>query len=176
MPLVEVVDRLGGLDQRLRLRVGGLARIGQRRELIAVLLEVLDRRLVGDRQRDHVAAFFGLADLPVARARRHFGELLVVAMNVLRVGQLAGLADDAAEELERRRHGVGRRQVIDELGRDPRILQGLLDLRGVLLVDLLGAPALTGRSRPAAPAAIDRDDAPAITFFILPPNSSIVQN
>jgi len=133
----EVVDWLGGLQQRLRLGVGGTARIGQRRKLIAVLLERLDRRFIGDRQRDDIAPFFGLADREIARARRHLGELLVVAMNVFRVGELAGLADVAAEELHRRRHRVGGRQVIDELGRDPGILQRLLDLRGVFSVDLL---------------------------------------
>jgi hypothetical protein len=133
----QVVDRLRGLQQRLGLRIGGLARIGQRGELVAVFFERLDRRLIGDRQRDDVAAFLGGADLPVARARRHFRQLLVVAMNVLRVGELSCLPDITAQEFQRRRHGVRRRKMIDQLGRDPRVLQRLLDLRGVLRVDLL---------------------------------------
>ena len=59
-------------------------------------------------------------------------------MDVLRVGELAGRADGAAEELQRRRDRVGRGQMIDELGRDARILQVLLDQPRVFLVDLLG--------------------------------------
>ena len=70
------------------------------------------------------------------RARRRLRERLVVAMDVLRVGQLAGRADGAAEKLERRWDGVGGRQMIDELGGDPRVLQVLLDETRVLLINL----------------------------------------
>ena len=166
----QVVDRLGGLEQRLRLRVGGLARIVQRRQLIAVLLEVLDGRLVGNGQRHHVAALFAGADLPEPCARRHLRQLLVVAVNVLGVGQLARLADEAAEELERCRHGVRRRQVIHQLGGDPRVLQGLLDLGRVLRVDFLGLSGSLGvqAGEPASPAMATI--AIAITFFIFPPS------
>lgn len=66
----EVIDRLRGLDERLCLRVGGLARIGQCRELIAILLERLDRRFIGNGQRNNVASFFRRADLPVPRAAK----------------------------------------------------------------------------------------------------------
>jgi hypothetical protein len=68
----EVIDRLRGLDERLCLRVGGLARIGQCRELIAILLERLDRRFIGYGQRNNVASFFRRADLPVPRAGEDF--------------------------------------------------------------------------------------------------------
>ena len=49
----------------------------------------------------------------------------------------AGLAGDVAEELQRRRHLVRRRQVIDQLGGDARVGQVLLDERGVFGVVLL---------------------------------------
>ena len=108
------------------------------------LSRLLDRRFVGDREQDHVAAFLGLADRPQLGAVGRLVERLEVAVDVLGVGQLAGRADDAAEELERRRNGGRGRQVIDQLGRDPRILQVFLDLRGVLLVDLLRGARLAG--------------------------------
>src|SRR5206468_256720 len=52
-----------------------------------------------------------------------------------------GLAHDVAEELERRRHGGRGREMIDELRRDARIGEHLLDARGVWLVELLGRSA-----------------------------------
>ena len=123
-----VVDRLGRVQQLLRARFGRLARIGQLAEHVAILVELLDRVLAADREQDDVAPFFGGADLPVLRAgRRRLRQRLVIAVDVLRVGQLTRRADGAAEELERRGHGVGRRQVIDQLGGDARILQVLLD-------------------------------------------------
>ena len=65
-----VVDRLGGVQQLPRARLGGLARIGQLAEHVAIRVERLDRRLVGDREHDDVAPFFGGADLQVLRAGR----------------------------------------------------------------------------------------------------------
>ena len=58
-------------------------------------------------------------------------------MDVLRVRQLAGRADDAAVEREGRRDGGRGREMVHQLRGDPRVLQVLLDLRGVGLVDLL---------------------------------------
>jgi hypothetical protein len=43
-------------------------------------------------------------------------------MDVFGVRQLARRADGAAEKFQRRRYRVGRRQMIDELGGNPRIL------------------------------------------------------
>ena len=132
-----VVDRLAGRDELLRLRVGQLARIGQLRGDLPVLVELLDRRFVGDRDRDHVAPFFGLADLQHRHAVRRLVERLEVADDVLVVRQLARLARDVAEELQRRRHLVRRRHVIDQLGQDARIGGRRLDLGGVVGVELL---------------------------------------
>ena len=114
-----------------------LARVAELGEDVLVLVEVLDGGLVGDGEDDLVAAFFGLADLPEFGARRGFGERLVVAVDVLGVGQFAGLAGNAAEEFEGRRDGVGRRHVVHEFGGDARVLQVFLDELGVLFVDLL---------------------------------------
>ena len=114
------------------------ARVGELAEHVAVLVERLDRGFVRDREQDDVAPFFRRADLPVLGASgSRLRERFVVAIDVLGVGQLAGCADRASEELQRRRHRIGRRQVIHELGRDARILQVLLDRLGVFLVDLL---------------------------------------
>ena len=55
------------------------------------------------------------------------GELLVIAIDVLGISQLAGSAGDAAEEFQRRGDGVGGGHVIDKLGGDARILQILFD-------------------------------------------------
>ena len=71
-----VVDRLAGRDELLRLRLGQLARIGELRGDLPVLVELLDRRLVGDRERDHVAPFVALADLEHRHARRRLVERL----------------------------------------------------------------------------------------------------
>ena len=130
----------------LRLRFGRLARIGELIQVALVLVEIRDRRFVADREEHHVAAFLRLADRPELGAlRRGLGDRLQVAVNVGRVIEDARRADDVAEELERRRHGGGRGKVIDQLGRDARIGEVLLDLRGVLRVHLLRGLRLRGR-------------------------------
>ncbi len=133
----DVVDRLRRLQQLLRLRLGGLPRVGQLREHVLVFRQLLDRRLVGDREQDHVAALLGLAERPHQRAIGGLVDRLEIAMDVFRIRQLAGRPDDAAVELERSGHAVRRRQVIDQLGADPRVGHVFLDLRRVLGVDLL---------------------------------------
>ena len=134
-----VVDRLARRDQLPRFRFLQLARIGQLRGDLLVLVELLDRRFVGDRQRDHVAPFVALSDPEQLHPRRRLLERLVVADDVGVIGELAGLARHVAEELQRRRHGGRHRHVIDQLGRDARVRRRLLDPRGVLLVQLLRA-------------------------------------
>jgi hypothetical protein len=146
-PRGEPVDRLRRLDQLLRLGFARRARVGQRREVRPRLVERLDRGLVGDREQDHVAALLGLADRPELRARRALRERLQIARQVLGVVELARLADDVAEELQGRRDLVGRRQVVDQFGRDPRVLQVLLDQLGVFLVVLLGGLGEGGQAR-----------------------------
>ena len=123
----------------LRLRLSGLPRIAERGEHAFVFVQILDGRLVGDRQHHLVAAFFSLADLPELRARRSAGQLFVIAIDVLGVSQLAGSAGDAAEEFQRRRHGVRRGHVIHQFRGDARVMQILFDQLGVLFIVLLGA-------------------------------------
>ena len=96
-----VVDRLAGRDQLFRLRIGDRAGIGQLRGDLLVLVELLDRRFVGDRERNHVAPFLSLADPEQLDSRRRLLERLVVADDVGVIGEMAGLARDVAEELER---------------------------------------------------------------------------
>ena len=132
-----VVDRLAGRDELPGLRVGQLARIGELRGDLAVLVELLDRGFVGDRDREHVPPFVAHADLQHRHAIRRLVERVEIADDVLVVRQLAGLTGDVAEELQRRRHLVGRRHVIDQLGQDARIGGRRLDLGRVVGVDLL---------------------------------------
>jgi hypothetical protein len=132
-----VVDRLAGGDELFRFRVLQLARIGQLRGDVAILVELLDRRLVGDGERDHVAPFFTLAEPEQLDPRRRLLQRFVVADDIGVVGEMAGLAGHVAEELQRRRHGRRDRHVIDELGDDARIGRRLLDPGGVVLVQLL---------------------------------------
>ena len=141
------VDGLRRLDDLPRLRLGGLARVGQGVEVGLVLVERLDGRLVSDGEEHHVAAFFALADRPVLEARRGLRQRLVVALDVLRVGQLAGRAGNAPEELQRRRHLVAGRHVVDQFRADSRVLRVLLDQLRVRLVDLLGGRGLLGLQR-----------------------------
>jgi hypothetical protein len=108
-------------------------------------LEVADRRLVTDRRNDHVAPFLGLADAPDADAVGRLIEGREIAVDVLRVGQLTGRADNTPKELERARDGARRRQMIDQLGRNTRVLEVLLDLRRVLGVDALRGLRLRNR-------------------------------
>jgi len=131
------VDGLAGRDELPRLRLGERPGIGEVVEDLPVALEAGDGRLVGDEDHDHVAAFLALADAQQLHARRRLLERLHVAEDVLVVRQLVRCTRDPAEELQRRRHRCRRRQVIDQLGDDPRVLGVLLDLRGVLGVDLL---------------------------------------
>jgi hypothetical protein len=144
----DVVDRLRELEQFFRACFGRLARIGELVEVALVLLEVGDGLLVRNREDDHVATFFGLADVPVLGARRScLGNGLHVAMDVGGVRQVAGLTDDAfdALELERGRDLVRRGQMVDQFGRDAGIGEDRLDAACVFLIDFLRALRMSGR-------------------------------
>jgi hypothetical protein len=105
---------------------------------------MLDRRLIGDRHEDHVAALLGLADGPQRGPIGGLVERREVAMDVPGVRQFARRTDDATVEGEGRRHGGRCRQMVHQLRGDPRILQVFLDLGGVRLVDLLRGRRLAG--------------------------------
>src|SRR5581483_8312944 len=76
-----------------------------------------------------------------------FRERFVITVDVLRVGQLAGCAGNAAEEFERRGDCIGGGHVVDELGCDARVLKILLDELGVLFVEFLRRGCGGGRRR-----------------------------
>ena len=94
------VDGLGGMDDGGGLLRGEFARIAELGEQAFVAIQIADGGFVGDGENDLVAALLGLSDLPEPGARRDLGEGFVVAVDVLRVSQLAGLAGNAAQELE----------------------------------------------------------------------------
>jgi hypothetical protein len=141
------VDRLARRDQLLRLCVGELPRIGELRGDLLVLVELPDRCFVGHCDGDHVAALVSDADLEHRHPLRRLVERVEIARDVLVVRHVARLARDVSEELQRRRHLVGGRQVIDELGHDPGIRGGSLDLGGVVGVELLRRRGLAIRLR-----------------------------
>ena len=58
----ERVDGLGFRDEVMGFRVGEAARVGQAREVVAILVEMGDGVFRADEDDDGVAAFFGLAD------------------------------------------------------------------------------------------------------------------
>ena len=102
---------------------------------------------------EHVAPFVADADLEHRHAIRRLVERIEVAGDVLVVGHVPRLAGDVAEELQRRRHLVGGRHVIDQLGQDARVGRGRLDLGGVVGVELLrtARQASTARRCPVEP-------------------------
>jgi len=69
-------------------------------------------------------------------------------MNIFRVRELAGRAYYTTVELERRWNRARQRQMIHQLGRNARVLQVFLDLRGICFVDLLCAGTASGCSLP----------------------------
>jgi hypothetical protein len=142
----EPVDGLRRADELPRLLFACLPRIRERVEIALVLVEIADRGFIADRGDDDVAAFLGLADAPDLDAIRRGVEGVKVLVDVFRVRQLARRTDDLAEDLERRRNRAGRGQMIDQLRRDPRVLQVLLDLLGLLLVDRLRGRLRSGGS------------------------------
>src|SRR6202000_3144816 len=97
------VNRLRGVNQRLRLFLRDLSWIGQLSKHALVALEVLDGVFIGDGKEDLVAPLFKLPNLPKFSARRRLSECFVVAIDILRISQLAGSAGDSSEELQWRR-------------------------------------------------------------------------
>ena len=154
----EVVDRLGRANELLRLLLGGLPRVRELREHGLVLVDRLDRGFVGDRGHDHVAPFLGLSDVPDGHAIRRLVERGKVAMDVGGMGEDAGRPGHVAEKFERRGYRIGGRQVIDELGRNPRVREVFLDLGGVLAVRLLSGGGGLSRLRVEARAGGGKRD------------------
>ena len=110
------VDRLRRMDDLLRLLLGGLARVSQRRQVGLVLVEALHRLLAADGEHHHVAALFALErQLPELRARRVLRQLLVVLVDLRHVVQLARLPRHRPQRLQRGGHLRRRRQMVHQL-------------------------------------------------------------
>ncbi len=151
---VDVVHRRHALRDRVGHRVVHLDRawVGQLGQVGLVLVELRHQGFRGDGDDDHLPAVFGRPDGVDLHPRRELGEEAHVVVHLLRVRQLARRACDVAEDGLRRRHGLGRRHVVDD-GRQEEGLGGvLLDLLRVLLVDrLAGETARPGRGKGGAP-------------------------
>ena len=87
-----------------------------------------------------------------------FAERLVIPLDVFRVGEYAGRTDDVAEKLERRRHPIRRREMIDQFGGDPWILQVLPDQPRVLFVNRLTGSGLCAHSSDRKEQQRDEDE------------------
>ncbi len=142
-PAHQVVVRLRRRDELLRLRVGQPARVGQFREVVAVLLQVLD---VGVRRHPHdhkLAVLVGLADRLHLHARRRRGERAVVLHDVRVVGEFLRRADVIAEHVLRTRNPGDLRQVIDERAAVARLAGPLpVRFREIFVLRLLGIAGL----------------------------------
>jgi len=135
----DVVDRRGSVDELLRLRVVHVdrARVGKLREACAVLLQPRHDGVRRDRDRDHLAAFLGLADRVDLHARARFLEHAHVLIDLFRVRELAGRTRHVAEHRFGCRH-VGRGRQIVSQRRIEIFLGGVLgNLLCVFLVDRL---------------------------------------
>ena len=133
----EPVERLGLAHQVGRLGVRRLAGVGELRGDLFVAVDPPEVLLARDGREDHLAALLALADGPHLDPRGRRGERAEVGVDVLRVRELLGRADDIAQRLLRRGDGVRRGQVVDELGEEERLGRVLADLRGVVGVDRL---------------------------------------
>jgi hypothetical protein len=112
----DVVDRHRAVEQLLGLSVVEIdgPRIGELRQAGAVVLQLRHDCFRGDRDRDHLAPFFGPADRVHLDARARFLEQAHVLVDLFGVRKLARRAGDVAEHLFRRRHGLRSGEVIDQ--------------------------------------------------------------
>ena len=128
------VHRLAGCDQLAGVRLVERSRVGQPAVDLLVALEIRDRRLVGDRDQDHLAAFLAPSDCEDLHTRRCAGKRPHVADDVLRVGEMPVGPGDVAQELLRGRDRGRGAQVVDHLGREIGPGRELTDLPGVVRV------------------------------------------
>ena len=105
-------------DELLRVGVGRLARVGELRGDLLEVVELRDVGLVADRDQHELAAFFALPTLHTFTRGDGRGERVEVAVDVLRVGELVGRADDVAQDFLGRGNGRRGGQMIDELGEE----------------------------------------------------------
>jgi hypothetical protein len=135
----DVIDRRGALRDRVRdtiVHPDG-AGIGELRQVRLVLIQLRHQRLGPDGDRDHLAPLFAHPDRVDPHAGRRLREQPHVVVHFPGVRQLAGSAGDVTERRLRRRHGLRRREVVDDGRQEERLGRVLLDLARVLLVDRL---------------------------------------
>ena len=97
----DVVDRVRLIDQRAGLGVVEIdgARIAELGQTLLVGIGVLQQVGIGNGHRDHLAAFFGVADGEDLHARAGSGKHAEVLVDVFGVGQHVGRAGDIARAL-----------------------------------------------------------------------------
>ena len=130
----EVIVRLRRRDELGDLRLGQPARVGNLRQVVAVLLQALDVLVRRDPDDDQLAVLVGLADRFDPDAWRGGGERAVVLQRIGVVGELAGRADVITEHVLGRRHARHLWQVIDERADEVRLRRPLLDELGEVFV------------------------------------------
>ena len=145
----DVVNRRRGGDELVGFGVVHLygARVGELRQPRAVLVELRDQLLRRHGHRDHLAAFFGLADAEDLHARAGLLQHPHVAVDFVRVGQNPRRAGDVAKHGLRSRHGLRGRQIIGQRRIEEGLGSVLADFLRVLLVDrLVGVAARLKRN------------------------------
>ena len=133
------VENFAFADQALCFRLRNLARVSQLRRDVLVAIELGEQRLVTDGHEDLFLPFLGfLRRSKQAHAFAGPRQLAIVAIEILRIGELVWRSDDIAEHFVRRRNRVRHRQVIHQLSQEK--------LFGCVLFDLLRVIVVLGRS------------------------------
>ncbi len=151
----QVVDRLGGRDDLVRLHVADPARVGELREISPVSLEVLHRLGGRNRNDDVVAAFIGLADRHHADTRRRRRQRAVIAEDVGVVGQFLRCTNMVTEDLLGRRNPRDPWEVIDEGAEELRRGRPLTNGPGKIVV--LWLADTRARRRPVSQGEDDEE-------------------
>ena len=140
----EVIVRFRRRHELGDLRLRQPARIGNLREVVAVLLQALDVLVRGNPDDDELAILVGGADRLDLDARSGRGERPVVLQRVGVVRQLGGCADVIAKHILGGGHARHLRQVIDEWADEVRLGRPFLDGLGEVLVLRLSRVARLG--------------------------------
>ncbi len=132
----QVVDGLGFGRDSSRFLLADRARIGQPIQVASVPVQVGQRRRLGDDHLDHLPPFLARADRTHLDPRGRGRQGPHVPIDLVRVVQDVGRADDLTEVLQRRRYRRRARQVVDQVAQEARIRGVALDAFGVLRIVL----------------------------------------
>ncbi len=135
----DVVHRERLRHQRLRLRIvhADRARIRQLRQSRIIFFHLLDERNIADRRRNHLAAFFRLADTEHLHPRRTRSQQAKVLVDILGIRQHVRRPSNIAQHLRGRRHRRRSRQIIRKTRVEVRLGRIFLDRRRIRLVNRL---------------------------------------